>query len=66
MKKIYALLNPKDYIKRIYPEPKTPAKPVPEPKYPTTVDGNPLQNPKLVLSPKELTVPRIMDATRET
>lgn len=51
---------------RIMPEPKTPAKPVPDPKYPTTVLGKPLQKPRVVLSPKEETVPKITDATRET
>jgi hypothetical protein len=66
MKKIYALLSPIDCIMRIKPEPNTPANPVPDPKYPTTVDGNPLQKPKLVLSPKALTVPKITDATRDT
>jgi hypothetical protein len=50
---------------RIIPEPKTPAKPVPDPKYPTTVLGNPLQKPRVVLSPKALIVPKKTDATRE-
>ena len=50
---------------RIIPEPKTPAKPVPDPKYPTTVLGNPLQKPRVVLSPKALAVPKNTDATRE-
>ena len=39
------------------PEPNTPAKPVPDPKCPTIVLGNPLQKPRVVLSPSELAIP---------
>lgn len=65
MKKIWPLESPADCRIKIIPEPNTPAKPVPDPKYPTTVLGNPLQKPSVVLSPNALTVPRITDATRD-
>ena len=48
------------------PEPNIPAKPVPEPKYPTTVLGKPLQNPRVVLSPKEQEIPMMIEETRES
>lgn len=66
IKNICPLLKLALYRIRIIPDPKTPANPVPDPKYPTTVLGNPLQNPKVVLSPKALTVPKITEATSET
>jgi hypothetical protein len=66
IKKICPLLRFKLYKIRMKPEPKTPAKPVPEPKYPTTVLGKPLQKPRTVLSPKALTVPRTTEASKDT
>ena len=47
------------------PAPNTPANPVPDPKYPTTVLGKPLQNPRVVLSPNALTTPRMTEANNE-
>lgn len=57
--------SPADYKIRIMPDPNIPAKPVPLPKQPTTVEGKPLQNPRVVLSPKALTVPSITEANKE-
>jgi hypothetical protein len=66
MKKIVPLDKPAVLSKRMQPEPKTPAKPVPEPKFPTMELGKPLQKPRVVLSPKEQTTPRITEANSET
>lgn len=66
MKKIVPLLNPAPLRIRIIPEPKIPAKPVPDPKYPTTELGKPLQKPRVVLSPKALAVPKIIDENKES
>jgi hypothetical protein len=65
IKKICPLSKPADCKIRVIPDPNTPAKPVPDPKYPTTELGSPLQNPSVVLSPKALTVPKRTDDTRE-
>lgn len=43
------------------PEPKIPAKPVPEPKKPTVLLGNPLQKPNVVDSPRALPTPNNTD-----
>ena len=37
---------------RKIPDPNTPANPVPEPKAPTSLLGNPFKNPKIVDSPR--------------
>jgi hypothetical protein len=58
-------VRPADCRIRVIPDPNTPANPVPDPKLPTTVLGNPLQNPRVVLSPRALTVPRMTDATKD-
>jgi hypothetical protein len=42
---------------KIIPEPNIPANPVPEPKKPTISLGKPLQNPRVVLSPRALEIP---------
>ena len=43
------------------PDPKIPAKPVPEPKNPTILLGNPLQKPRVVDSPRALPTPNKID-----
>ena len=48
------------------PDPKIPANPVPDPKYPTTVLGKPLQYPRAVLSPKAQEMPMIIEDSRES
>ena len=65
MKNIVPFDRPADCNIKIIPDPNTPANPVPEPKKPTTVLGNPLQNPSVVLSPSELTVPSITEETKD-
>jgi hypothetical protein len=61
MKKIGPLSKPTPFNKSRIPEPKIPAKPVPEPKKPTTDEGKPLQNPSVVDSPSALPTPKRMD-----
>ncbi len=65
MKNIQPSERPADCRIKIIPEPNMPANPVPEPKLPTIVLGNPLQKPRVVLSPKALTVPKITEETSE-
>lgn len=65
MKNICPLFNPAAFNTRIIPEPKIPANPVPDPKKPTVELGNPLQKPRVVLSPKADPTPRIMDEISE-
>lgn len=65
MKKICPSVRPADCKIKIMPEPKIPANPVPEPKFPTMALGKPLQKPRVVLSPKALTVPKMIDDNRE-
>ena len=62
---IFLTLNTNE-VNRTTPEPTTPAKPVPDPKDPTIELGKPLQNPRIVLSPKALTTPKITEANKDT
>ena len=62
-KNINPLLKLAALSKRIIPDPNIPANPVPDPKYPTTSLGKPLQKPRLALSPSELETPCNMEET---
>ena len=64
MKNMSPLSRPAAFNSRSMPEPKMPAKPVPEPKKPTTVEGKPLQKPRVVDSPRAEPTPKRIEERR--
>ena len=64
IKNIVESLRPAALRSKITPEPNTPANPVPELKNPTTSLEKPLQNPRVVLSPRALETPRSTEEKR--
>lgn len=64
MKKISPFFKPAAFRTNRIPEPNMPAKPVPDPKNPTTLLGKPLQNPRVVDSPNALPTPKNIEEKR--